>query len=191
MSEAFAALSIPFEERGPRTDEQLEAIISLWTQPQPRYAGRFYRFENVAMEPEPVQQPRPPIWVGGNHRPSQRRAARYADAWHPTIFRVSPHQMAADYACVRQEAARAGRDPSSVGLTLWAPVELTDTPAERDGLPPWERGAITGTPDDVRRALAAYAEAGVSHTILVVGGRPDRRLRALETLITDVRPALV
>ena len=190
MAEEFAALGVPFEERGPRTDEQLEAITALWTQPRPSYAGRFYRFDNVALEPKPVQRPRPPLWVGGNHRPSQRRAARYADAWHPTIFHVSPQDAAAGYAWVRQEAERAARDPAAVGLTLWAPVELTDTPAGRDGPPPWERGTISGTPDDVRAALAAYRDVGVTHTVLVVGGRPERRLRALETLIRDVRPAL-
>ncbi len=188
MAEEFAALDVPYEERGPRTDEQLAAITALWTEPQPRFAGRFYRFENVALEPKPVQRPRPPIWVGGNQPAAQRRAGRFGDAWHPTIFHVSPEDAAAGLARARAEAARAGRDPRAIDLTLWAPVEVADAPAEA---PPWERGIISGQPDDIAAALAAYRDVGVCHTVLVLGGSPARRLRAMELLAREVRPALI
>lgn len=187
MAEEFAALDVPYAERGPRTDEQLAAITALWTESRPRFVGRFYRFENVALEPKPVQRPRPPIWVGGNQPAAQRRAGRFGDAWHPTIFHVSPEDAAAGLARARAEAARAGRDPNAVGLTLWAPVEITDAPAEA---PPWERGVIAGRPDDIAAALAAYRDVGVSHVVLVLGGSPARRLRAMELLVREVRPAL-
>ncbi len=187
MAEEFAALAVPYEERGPRTDEQLAAITALWTEPQPRFAGRFYRFDNVALEPKPVQRPRPPIWIGGNQPAAQRRAGRFGDAWHPTIFHVSPQDAAAGLARARAEAARAGRDPDAVGLTLWAPVEVTDAPAEGQ---PWERGVIAGRPDDIAAALAAYRAVGVSHTVLVLGGSPAHRLRAMELLVREVRPVL-
>lgn len=191
MKEEFDALGVPFDERGPRTDEQLAAIVALWTERQPAYRGRYYQFQNVAMEPKPVQQPRPPIWIGGNNRPSQRRAGRLGDAWHPTTYRVSPDDAAAGHRYARAEAARAGRDPAAVGLTLWAPVELTDSPAPAGGPPPWERGgAITGTPEDIRAVLAAYGDAGVTETVLVLAGSPERRLRTMETLIKEVQPAL-
>jgi probable F420-dependent oxidoreductase len=188
MNEEFAALGIPYAERGPRTDEQLQAIFALWEDAKPSFRGRYYQFENVAMEPKPVQQPRPPVWIGGNHRPSLRRAARFGDAWHPTIFQVSPADAASGMAYIRAEAARAGRNPGAVGLTLWAPVEL----AERrpDAVPAWERGTITGTPDDIRATLAAYRDVGVTHTILVMGGSPARRLRELETVMREVKPGL-
>ena len=185
-AEEFDALGVPFHERGARTDEQLEAITALWMEAAPRYDGRFYRFAPVALEPKPPQRPRPPIWVGGNALAAARRAGRYADAWHPAIFGMPPERMAAGLAAARTAAESAGRDSVAVGLAIWAPVELTDTPA--DAPPPWEGGTIAGTPDDLRAALAAYAGVGATAAVLVIGGGPARRLATMERIIREVAP---
>lgn len=187
-AEEFEALGVPFHERGARSDEQLEAITALWTQPAPSFDGRFYRFGPVALEPKPVRRPRPPIWIGGNALAAARRAGRYADAWHPAIYGVSPVQAAAGLAAARAEAERAGRDPAAVTLAMWAPVELLD--AAPDDTPAWERGTIAGTPDDLRATLTAYADAGATAAVLVMGGGPERRLAAMERVVREVAPAL-
>ena len=186
-AEEFEALGVPFHERGARTDEQLEAILALWTQPSPRFAGRFYRFEPVALEPKPLRQPRPPIWVGGNALAAARRAGRYADAWHPAIFGVSPEQAAAGLAAARGAARDAGRDPSALTLTIWAPVELDGAAPDKSA---WERGAIAGSPADIVATLNAYAGAGATAAVLVLGGSPSRRLADLERITREVAPAL-
>src|SRR5690606_32367883 len=50
----FAALGVPFAERGRRTDEALRVLKELWTSDAPRFAGEFFSFENVFFEPKPV-----------------------------------------------------------------------------------------------------------------------------------------
>ncbi len=78
-----AVVTTPFAERGAVTDEYVAAFKRLWTERKPVIAGRYVRCDGLLLEPKPVQQPHPPIWVGGESGPSVRRAARLGDAWYP------------------------------------------------------------------------------------------------------------
>jgi len=85
LEREFQVLKVPFEERGPMTDEYLWAMKELWTSPDPSFQGRYVQFENVVFEPKPVQKPHPPILIGGNTRPALRRAAALGDGWLPWL----------------------------------------------------------------------------------------------------------
>src|SRR5437762_6815193 len=77
MREEFEALGAPdFDRRGAVTDEYLRIFKTLWTESPASFAGRFYRFDALRCQPQPVQKPHPPIWVGGHSKPALRRAAR-------------------------------------------------------------------------------------------------------------------
>jgi probable F420-dependent oxidoreductase len=88
----FEILGVPFEHRGPMTDEYLAAMIELWTADQPRFDGTWVRFEDVAFDPKPVQQPHPPIWIGGNSKAAMRRAVRHG-GWYPWL--ITPDELPA------------------------------------------------------------------------------------------------
>ena len=64
-------------------DEALQALDLLWTEETATFHGDLISFDDVDLRPRPVQQPRPPIWVGGRAEAVQERAARYADGWFP------------------------------------------------------------------------------------------------------------
>ena len=84
MREEFEALDLPpFEERGAVTDEYIRAFKELWSSDNPTFEGKYCRFSDITFLPKPVQQPHPPIWVGGESRPAIRRAAQQGDAWYP------------------------------------------------------------------------------------------------------------
>ncbi len=83
VAEESAMLGVPFDERGPMTDEYMAAMRELWTSPAPSFAGKYTQFSELHFEPKPVQKPHPPIWVGGHARASLRRAAEIGAAWHP------------------------------------------------------------------------------------------------------------
>src|SRR5262249_27208619 len=55
----FAALGVPFEDKGPRTEEYLAAMVAIWSQEKPSFAGRFASFSGVQARPQPVQKPHP------------------------------------------------------------------------------------------------------------------------------------
>ncbi len=81
LAEEFDALGIPFEDRGPRTDECLAAMKALWAGDPAEHAGERFAFSGALMNPKPVQRPHPPILVGGESRPAFRRVARHAQGW--------------------------------------------------------------------------------------------------------------
>lgn len=81
-SEEYAALGVPFERRGRRLDEYIEAMRCAWTQDRPTYHGEFVSFENAVMNPKPITPGGPPIIVGGSSHAAMRRAARLGDGWY-------------------------------------------------------------------------------------------------------------
>jgi probable F420-dependent oxidoreductase len=80
----FAALGVPFHERGRITDEYIDVLRVLWTSEHPEFHGRYVDFAGIAFEPKPVQAPHPPIWIGGSSMAALRRAARVGDGWQPS-----------------------------------------------------------------------------------------------------------
>jgi len=122
QAEFDAVVSTPFAERGRVTDEYVTALRTLWTEDTPRLDGSWVKFDGIYFEPKPLQKPHPPIWVGGESRPSLRRAARLGDAWYP-IGSNNRHLLdtlsryRAGVARLRQLTAETGRDPASVALT--------------------------------------------------------------------------
>jgi probable F420-dependent oxidoreductase len=77
----YAALNVPWGDRGARTSEHLEAVRALWTERPASYSGRNISFEAVLAEPRPLTRPHPPILVGGNSDAALRRAASVGDGW--------------------------------------------------------------------------------------------------------------
>ena len=120
-TEFDAVVTTPFPERGAVTDEYIDAFRVLWTEDRPRFNGRYTRFDNIVLEPKPVQRPYPPIWIGGESGPSLRRAARVGDLWYP-IGSNNKHlldtlpRLGAGIARLRRATIDAGRDPASVGI---------------------------------------------------------------------------
>lgn len=82
LHQEFAALGIPFHERGARTDECVAVMRTLWNDDKPSFAGRFHRFDHIQAMPRPVQEGGPPIVVGGASDAALKRAAAYAQGWY-------------------------------------------------------------------------------------------------------------
>ena len=78
----FAALGIPFEYKGPRSMEYLEAMKAVWSQENPAYQGRFVSFSGIQAKPQPVQKPYPPVVIGGHTTEAFRRAVQHANGWY-------------------------------------------------------------------------------------------------------------
>src|SRR5438552_1736755 len=121
-AEFDAVVTTPFAERGPVTDEYVAAFRTLWTEKKPTLAGRYVQYDRLLLEPKPMQQPHPPIWVGGESGPSVRRAARLGDAWYPigtnnTHLLDTLPRYRAGIERLRRLTVEAGRDPAAVALT--------------------------------------------------------------------------
>jgi alkanesulfonate monooxygenase SsuD/methylene tetrahydromethanopterin reductase-like flavin-dependent oxidoreductase (luciferase family) len=183
MREEFDALGVPFEARGRMTDEQLEVVAKLWSQDHASHQGEFYRFDDLAFHPRPMQG-RLPIWVGGEGRPARRRAGRYGDAWFPYFIDTTAEELAAGMEEVRRFAVEAGRDPGAVSLTACRAIEITPEPVTQDPR------HLRGTPEQLSEALEAYRAAGVEHLALqfMVPRWPERK-EQIERFASEAMPA--
>ncbi len=81
MPEEFEAFGIPFDERVPRLEECVALLEALWSQETVTFEGRFWQLRDAPVHLRPVQQPRPPLWIGAMGEPGVRRAARLGDGW--------------------------------------------------------------------------------------------------------------
>src|SRR5712691_1495301 len=166
MREEFVAIGAPpFEERGAVSNEYIRAFRELWTHDTPTFEGTYCRFSHVLFAPKPVQQPHPPIWVGGESPAALRRAGRLADAWYPIgsnpRFPVgTPAQFAEHAARVKRHAQEAGRDPSSLDFAYSANWY---NDAQAMASPDGERRPLTGTPQQIADDITRYGELGVRH----------------------------
>ncbi len=116
----FEALGVPFEEKGARMDEYLDAILALWTEEKPAVEGRFVSFSGVNAHPRPVQQPHPPLVIGGHSTGAFRRAVRRGNGWYGFFQDVD-----ASARCLGQleEAAKEVERPGALGR-----LEISITP---------------------------------------------------------------
>jgi probable F420-dependent oxidoreductase len=168
LREEFAALSTPdFDHRGAVTDEYLRIFKALWSGGPTSFRGEFASFDEVWCLPRPVQQPHPPIWIGGHSRAALRRTATLGDGWHPVganpAAPLLPDEMRAKLAALRHMAEAAGRDPGSLTISFKAPLYDTSvTVLGGDGA----RRPFSGTTEQIVEDIAAYADLGVSELIL-------------------------
>jgi len=99
--------------RGALIDEQLAALKQIWTTEQAEYHGEHVDFDPIYLWPKPVQQPHPPIYLGGESAAALRRLATYGDAWLPRA-----HTAPEEIGRVRKWLAEQGRD--GVPFTVFA-----------------------------------------------------------------------
>ena len=162
MPEEFEAMSADFRTRGAVTDEQIEMFKALCTGETAEYRGVHFQISDKIFFPKPLQQPHPPIWVGGNSRAAMRRVARLGDAWLPSKF--GPEEFSERKQVLRQLCEENGRDSDSVTLGLSLPLTLGEQRRAADG----SRQPLSGDPSEIAADLRRYEDAGVEYLVFTV-----------------------
>ena len=125
---------IPFPSTGERFDlleDALEIVTRLYTGEVVSYDGKVVSLQDAQLRPVPVQQPHPPIWIGGNGpKRSLPLVARYADVWHAW---GTPNSLREANDRVDELAEKAGRDPSSIMRAASLSLDDLDTARKHAG----------------------------------------------------------
>jgi probable F420-dependent oxidoreductase len=151
----FAALGVPFRERGRRMDEGIAIMRAVWSRDPVTFSARHIPavIEEMRMLPQPVKPI--PVWIGGSSKAALARAIRLADGWHGS--RLSPEDAAPIVALLREK-----RPEPEFAISL------------RFG---WD-----GKDDRALSArLTAYRDAGIDHVLVEPAERElDDWLRTVE-----------
>jgi probable F420-dependent oxidoreductase len=151
MGEEYEALGVSPKRRGARTDEYIEVLRKLWTEPTPSHHGEFVSFAPLHCNPKPAQPEGIPIWVGGNGPAALERTARFGAGWLP--LDGDPDEIEATLPQLRARMEAHGRDPATVEIATT--VTLTD------------RNQITDR-------LKKLRDVGVTEVVIPVQGKtPD------------------
>jgi alkanesulfonate monooxygenase SsuD/methylene tetrahydromethanopterin reductase-like flavin-dependent oxidoreductase (luciferase family) len=209
-------MSIASAERVGRLEEGIAILKTLFGGKNVSHQGRFYSFENVTLEPRPVQQPCP-IWIASNPtgltwkggasasdaviERSFRRIARYADGWMTN--KLTPDEFRGQWSRVAAMAREEGRDPSKLGSALYHNINITED--RQKGLEETkafldkyytanfsrqfvEQWTISGGPKQCAQELRAYFDAGVGHMALRFGSWDQ--VGQFKRFLGEVAPAL-
>jgi len=191
-----------FDLPSPRSklmDEALEALDHLWRDEVATFHGDLISFDAVDLRPRPVQQPRPPIWIGGRAEPVQRRAALLADGWFPSQATVA--LLAAGRDTILRLAEAAGRPQPRFAVNLFLSVDEDGDAARevvRDGLGQRFRSpealsdaTISGSPAEVLERIREYIAVGCSaFDLKILPLTTDRTLDQMDLIAREVLPAL-
>jgi alkanesulfonate monooxygenase SsuD/methylene tetrahydromethanopterin reductase-like flavin-dependent oxidoreductase (luciferase family) len=186
----FAGFGVPMEEADARFEECLGVIIKSWTAEEPfSHRGRYWRFDDIVVEPPTAQRPHPPIWMGAGGERSIRQVAQ--KGYNLLLGQyASPEDVGRSIAVFKSAVEASGRpfDPIQVGVTR--AFFVTDSGAEKEAamerrlqnrmrqlkLATRPDGTVHGGPDRATGNPRAVNEASAMY------GNPDEIARRLETL---------
>lgn len=188
-----------------RLRESAQIVKLLWGSEKATFRGKYYSIENGICNPKPIQQPRPPIWIGiiKGTRLMPKVAAEIADGVNLTF--ISPEECLRRINLVKSACKGINRPPDEVkfswqGRILIAPDERQlksrlETLAERSHAPVAEyrkeledEATIIATPKECVSRLRTYVDLGIEHFMLIFPG--DRTLEPLRLFAEQVMAEL-
>ena len=195
--EEHRAYGIPFPpvvERFDRLEEQLAVVTGLWETPPGEtfsYHGRHYRLEDSPALPKPVQQPRPPVIIGGSgKRRTPALAAQYADEFNLAFEDIEPSReiIARVLASCEEHGREAGSLRLSAAQTVCVGRDEAEVRRRADaigiGVDDLRRHGLAGTPAEVVDKIGTFSEMGVSRVYAQVLDLGD--LEHIELIASDV-----
>lgn len=175
-------------------EETVQIVRSMWTEPETTFSGRYYDLKRANCDPKPLQQPMPPIWIGGGgEQLTLRVVARYADC---SNFGGPPEMWAHKRDVLRTHCQSVGRDPDQIRMT-WSPeVFIRETEAEiveagsravwGQSAEEWRANNLVGTVAQVTEKIQTYVELGCGGFVPWCADYPETQ--SLELLAERIMP---
>ena len=209
----FDGFCIPMAEATERFDEAAEIIRKAWTTPHDKDGGRFshhgkrWHYDNIVVEPAPVQRPHPPLWLAAGSHDSIRRAAR--EGYNLLLDQLAQiDQITQRIAIFREECEKTGRPYHANMVATARPLQMIHDESEReaayttrkrvvsvigdlarDTLPDRiedDTAPLLGTPDEVIARLKQLEAGGATNILLV---DPNASVGNLRAFAREVMPA--
>jgi probable F420-dependent oxidoreductase len=189
----LASAGFPDDRPLRRLREGIEIVRALWTSKRADYDGQIWQLDEMPLEPKPLQQPHPPIWLGVGGPKGLRLTARFGDAWIGAGS-SSTEQFLQRAATLREELAAAGRDVGAFPVAKRVYLSIGPSIDQaRDALKPaldgmygapglTERVAVYGPPDHCLEQLQRIVDGGAELLVLNTLHDPEGQLDAVTEL---------
>ncbi|MDP8973900.1 MAG: TIGR03619 family F420-dependent LLM class oxidoreductase [Actinomycetota bacterium] len=161
----FEAIGVPMGDRGRRAEEALQVIKAIWRDNPVEFEGRYFRVPESYFDLKPVQKPGPPIYMAAYAPAAMDRVARLADGWIPAGVPLGAMEQM--FTAIKQGAAEAGRDPSSLKLIVVANIEFHPAPLGDD------RPIFVGSAEQIEADILATRQLGAQEIVFNVIFSPD------------------
>lgn len=158
--------------------ETVEIVKSMWTEPETTYEGEFFQLRRANCDPKPVQQPHPPVWIGGGgEQLTLRVVAKHADC---SNWGGKAHEWEHKAEVLKGHCADVGRDYDAIRKT-WHPdcvvaadeadIKKRHEAGEVGSLwnepyDSWKEGNLVGTPEQVAEKIRAYVDLGCTGFVM-------------------------
>lgn len=177
-----------FKERGAVTDEYIKAMKELWTEPLPKFSGKYVSFDDIEFEPKCYQKPHVPIWVTGAGGPaSMRRAAALADGW--ITNKHAPDELPERITQMKAGMEANGRDSSNLVVGIGLGVGPEGGSAARHMFQKYFPDEPADTPAKAIDLIGYYRDLGVNHISLrFTWETPAEFMTKMEWFASEVMP---
>jgi alkanesulfonate monooxygenase SsuD/methylene tetrahydromethanopterin reductase-like flavin-dependent oxidoreductase (luciferase family) len=174
--------------------ESVEIVKSMWSQEETTYDGKYYKLVRANCDPKPLQQPHPPVLIGGGgEQLTLRVVAQHADA---SNWGGKPEEWARKREILKGHCKTVGRDEETIRKTWGPELFIRETEAEilaagskslvGEAFDSWRAGNLVGTPEQVCEKVAAYVALGCRGFIPWCSDYPETT--SMELFATKVMP---
>lgn len=194
--EEFQFIQVPFLKHAKRlkqTEEALQVLLQMFTKTKITFQGDFYQIMGTTLEPKTIQQPYPPIFLGGGSLAILDLTVRYGKGWMP--FAPSAIGLARRIEQLAERLAANKRSLRELEIIPSILLQFGKSPKGAKKLlhvlskPPDETRMILGSPSDCLTRIQEYADAGATHLALRLL-HPDSAEADINTIAHEMIPSL-
>ena len=159
----YQASNIPFEHRGKRANEFVQALKKIWTNDIVEFKGKFYNIPASKIGPKPIQKPHPPIYIGGFSPKTFSRIVKYdANGWLGLI--AGPLEYLDNtIKTIKDIANKANKDPNNFNVILLTYPNIVDSKSQSTN--EGQRFPLTGTIEQAGKDIQRIKQSGIDHII--------------------------
>ena len=193
----FEACGSVRSQRAGSTEEIIQIMRLLWSKDEVTFHGKYFTLNGVSVEPKPVQEELPPIWIGGRSEPAIRRVARVGDGW--LVSQATPDEVRDGIEQINALAGEYGREIEEDHFGALFSFCFADSREEaaqlakpymlrrRDDIDYGTFSAF-GSPDDAVKLIDRYIDAGATKFVARPACPPEMMHQQLEILGREIVP---
>lgn len=155
----YEVSGVPYKDKGTRADEFIQALKKIWTDEIVEFKGEFYNIPASKIGPKPLQNPHPPILLGGFSPKTFSRIVNYANGWIGVAGFGPLEQLEQVINGLKENARKLDKDPSKIDIYIGSYPNVLESPVASDKI----RSPMTGTIEQIGSDIEQIKAMGTNH----------------------------